>query len=171
LGGPLVITGFFLALVHLFVLGPLLALTWRQRKYMADATAVRLTRDPDTLAGALQQMTAQKGNPLLPWAAHLSVTTAGGRQRGMLGSSAVPMFPSIERRLRALAGMGAHVAPQVRRAPLWVWFVAVPLVTVLVVLVAILLPLLVYLSLVMTALFTGVPFGIVHMLLRWLGHH
>lgn len=44
LAGPLVRAGFFAGFVSAFVLGPMLAVLWRQRKYMADATAVRLTR-------------------------------------------------------------------------------------------------------------------------------
>jgi len=172
LGGPLVMTGFLGAIVNLFVLGPLLSLAWRQRKYMADATAVRLTRDPDTLAGALEQMTGQRNAPLAPWAAHMSVADHAGRQRGVFGGSAVPMFPSIERRLRALASMGAHITRAAGpKMPLKVWFIAGPLIAILVVLVGIMLPLLVYLSICLTALFGGIPFGIVHMLLRALGHH
>ena len=53
--GPLVISGFFGGLICMLVLGPLLALTWRQRKYLADATAVQLTRDPNTLGSALEK--------------------------------------------------------------------------------------------------------------------
>lgn len=172
LAGPLVITGFLGAIFNLFVLGPLLSLAWRQRKYMADATAVRLTRDPDTLSGALEQMTQQRGSPLTPWAAHMSVTDHTGQQKGVFGSSAVPMFPSIERRLRALGTMGAHINRAARpKMPLKLWLIIGPLLAVLVVLVAMLFPLLIWLSLALTMLFSGIPFGIVHMLLRWLGHH
>ncbi|MEA3177323.1 MAG: hypothetical protein QOI59_846, partial [Gammaproteobacteria bacterium] len=158
--------------VNLFVLGPLLSLAWRQRKYMADATAVRLTRDPDTLAGALEQMTKERSAPLAAWAAHMSVTDHTGQQRGVFGGSAVPMFPSIDRRLRALGTMGAHITRAAGpKIPLKLWFIIGPLIAILVVCVGIMLPLLVYLSIALTALFGGIPFGIVHMLLRWLGHH
>ncbi|HEY2400546.1 MAG TPA: M48 family metalloprotease [Steroidobacteraceae bacterium] len=172
LAGPLVMTGFLGAIVNLFMLGPLLSLAWRQRKYMADATAVRLTRDPDTLAGALQQMTKQRSAPLAPWAAHMSVTDHKGRQSGVFGGSAVPMFPSIERRLRALGTMGAHVTLAANpKIPLKIWLIATPLVVILAACVGIMLPLLVWLSLALTGLFGGIPFGIVHMILRALGHH
>jgi Zn-dependent protease with chaperone function len=172
LAGPLVMTGFLGAIVNLFILGPLLSLAWRQRKYMADATAVQLTRDPDTLAGALEQMAKQRGASLAPWAAHMSVTDTQGRQRGVFGGSAVPMFPSIDRRLRALGTMGAHITRAASpKIPFKVWLIATPLVAILVVCVGILLPLLVWLSLALTGLFGGIPFGIVHMLLRTLGHH
>ena len=41
---------FFLNLL----LGPCMALLWRTRRYLADASAVELTRNPDALARALQ---------------------------------------------------------------------------------------------------------------------
>ncbi len=50
-----------LLLVVLFLLGPLLAFTWRTRCYLADATAVQLTRDPDGLAAALKDLVASGG--------------------------------------------------------------------------------------------------------------
>ena len=43
-----------------FMLGPLIALMLRARRYLADATAVQLTRYPDGLARALQRL-AHKG--------------------------------------------------------------------------------------------------------------
>jgi Zn-dependent protease with chaperone function len=172
LAGPLVMTGFFAAIVSLFVLGPLLSFAWRQRKYMADATAVRLTRDPDTLSGALEQMTKERGAPLASWAAHMSVTDHTGQRSGVFGGSAVPMFPSVDRRLRALGTLGAHITrPAGPKMPPKLWLLIGPLLAVLAVLVAILLPLLVWVSLALTMLFGGIPFGIVHALLRWLGHH
>jgi hypothetical protein len=160
------------AIVNLFVLGPLLSLAWRQRKYMADATAVRLTRDPDTLSGALEQMTKRRGAPLASWAAHMSVTDHTGQRSGVFAGSAVPMFPSIDRRLRALGALGAHITRAAGpKMPLKLWLIIGPLVAVLAVLVAVMLPLLVWLSLALTMLFGGIPFSIVHVLLRWLGHH
>jgi Zn-dependent protease with chaperone function len=172
LAGPLVMTGFLGAIVNLFLLGPLLSLAWRQRKYMADATAVRLTRDPDTLAGALEQMTKQRSAPLAPWAAHMSVADHNGRQSGVFGGSAVPMFPSIDRRLRALVTMGAHITLATSpKIPLKIWLIATPLVAILVACVGVLLPLLVWVSLALTGLFGGIAFGIVHVILRALGHH
>jgi Zn-dependent protease with chaperone function len=172
LAGPLVMTGFLGAIFNLFVLGPLLSLAWRQRKYMADATAVRLTRDPDTLAGALETMTGARGTPLAPWAAHMSVADHRGQQAGVFGSTAVPLFPSIDRRLRALGTMGAHISRAARpQIPTRAWLIIAPLLAVLAVLVAMLFPLLIWLSLALTMLFSGIPFAIVHLLLRWLGHH
>ena len=122
LAGPLVMTGFFGAIVNLFVLGPLLSPAWRQRKYMADATAVRLTRDPTRCPGALEQMTRQRKAPLASWAAHMSVTDHTGQRGGVFAGSAVPMFPSIDRRLRALGALGAHVTRAAGpKMPLKLW--------------------------------------------------
>ena len=169
LAGPIVITGFFAGLVNLFVLGPLISLAWRQRKYMADATAVRLTRDPDALAQALQKMSGT-GAPLAPWTAHLSVIQTASNRSGPLGASFVPMFPSLDRRLRALARLGAHVSRPPRRMPLPLVLILAALIGVVGVLIAFVLYLLVILSTALTMLFTGLPFSILHLLLRWLGH-
>jgi hypothetical protein len=56
------------------VLGPLLALVWRTRRYLADATAVQLTRHPSAVAGGL--LALQRSGGLLPdgrWAAPLFI--------------------------------------------------------------------------------------------------
>lgn len=44
------------------ILGPSLALLWRTRQYLADAAAVQLTRDPDSLARALQKLNEEPAN-------------------------------------------------------------------------------------------------------------
>src|SRR5262249_47049294 len=38
------------------LVGPMLALLWRSRRYLADAAAVQLTRNPDGLAHALMHL-------------------------------------------------------------------------------------------------------------------
>ena len=54
---PLMITAlafsFTSTVFNMWLLGPLLAMTWRSRRYLADATAVQLTRNPQGLAQAL----------------------------------------------------------------------------------------------------------------------
>jgi Zn-dependent protease with chaperone function len=61
------------------LLGPCMALVWRTRRYLADASAVELTRNPDALAGALQRLA--QDNSAIPggnWAAHLFVINPKG---------------------------------------------------------------------------------------------
>ena len=64
----------FSKVAHLFLLGPALALTWRRRKYLADAAAVQLTRNPDGLARALVHARGEtRSLPGAEWAAHMFV--------------------------------------------------------------------------------------------------
>jgi Zn-dependent protease with chaperone function len=168
--GPVVMLGFFGGIVSFLVLGPLLSLAWRQRKYMADATAVRLTRDPDTLARALEKLSASGGGaPLGRWAAHLAVASGPGVRSFMAGAF-VPMLPSADQRLRALRKLGATLTRATRRVPLKKLAIMSALLGLVGVLGALLLPLLVYVSAALSALFLGLPVGIVHAVLRWLGH-
>jgi Zn-dependent protease with chaperone function len=98
---------FFLNLL----LGPCMALLWRTRRYLADAGAVELTRNPDALAGALQSLsedtTAVAGGH---WASHLFVVNPGG------DSSLRGDTPSGEQQRkfleawRATAGAGSSAA-------------------------------------------------------------
>jgi Zn-dependent protease with chaperone function len=56
----------------LTILEPSVALLWRTRRYLADATTVQLTRNPDGLAGALQKLSADGGTiPGGEWARYL----------------------------------------------------------------------------------------------------
>ena len=56
------------------VLGPSVALLWRTRQYLADASAVQLTRNPDGLSSALQRLNQDSGEvPGGGWASHLFV--------------------------------------------------------------------------------------------------
>ena len=50
------IIGVGVAFINLFLSGPLLTFAWRSRGYLADATAVDLTRDADGLARALTKL-------------------------------------------------------------------------------------------------------------------
>ena len=84
---------FFLNLL----LGPCMALLWRTRRYLADAGAVELTRNPDALAGALQRLsedtTAVAGGN---WATHLFVVNPAG-DRSMRSEG-----PSLEQQRKAM---------------------------------------------------------------------
>lgn len=168
--GPLVIVGFLGGLVSQFLLGPLVALAWRERKYMADATAVRLTRDPDALAGALAKL-AREPVDLPAWAAHLAVAGRSAGVSGMLGGMIVSVYPSFERRGRALVRLGASIAPArgggLHGAPL---ALIVILLSVAGALLCVAAGLLVVLSTMVSMLFTAMPTALLHALLRWLGH-
>lgn len=60
------------------LLGPLLAWTWRTRRFLADATAVQLTRNPDGIARGLQGLLARGGGIRGgAWADHLFVVGGG----------------------------------------------------------------------------------------------
>jgi Zn-dependent protease with chaperone function len=79
------------------LLGPCMALLWRTRRYLADASAVELTRNPEALARALQRLsedtTAVEGGE---WAAHLFVVNPSG------DSSLRGLQPSEEQKTRAM---------------------------------------------------------------------
>jgi Zn-dependent protease with chaperone function len=74
-----------------FLLEPMIALAWRQRRYLADADAVQLTRNPDGLAGGLRELVRRGG--LFPggkWAAPLFVVGPEAQQaRGVALSQAI----------------------------------------------------------------------------------
>ncbi len=75
---PLLFANLFSKIVLLVLMpllvGPLIALVWRSRRYLADSTAVQLTRNPDGMAAALVEL-LQKGGlpPGSKWSAHLFV--------------------------------------------------------------------------------------------------
>lgn len=61
-----------------FLLGPVIALLWRARRYLADASAVQLTRNPDGLAYGLDHLVRIGG--LIPGsqqASHLFIIESG----------------------------------------------------------------------------------------------
>ena len=169
LWGPVAIAGFFGGYVGTFLLGPLLAIAWRRRKYMADATAVRLTRDPDTLGQALQKIAAGGSRATLaPTVAHLSVVQPDSGTDGILGG-VVPMFPSLARRLRALATLGAHLDREPARLPLRTVVILTAGIGAMAPLVLIVVAALAYLSLAISLFATGMTVGLAHVTLRWLG--
>ena len=168
LWGPVAIAGFFGGYVGTFLLGPLLALVWRRRKYLADATAVRLTRDPDTLGQALQKIAASGSRATLaPTVAHLSIVQPDSGT-GILGG-VVPMFPSLARRLRAMATLGAHLDREPERLPPRIVVILTAAIGVTAPLVLLVIALLAYLSLAVSLFATGMTVGLAHVTLRWLG--
>jgi len=166
--GPVLLTGFLSGLVTQFFLEPLVALAWRQRKYMADATAVELTRNPDGLAAALGAI-ADSPKGIVPWTAHLAVAGDPSGQAGPFGRSIVPVFPSSQKRTVALAKMGAHVAPKPGlRMPWLAALVLAVLLSILAALMAAVVCLLVFVSTALSGLFTVMPAAFLHIVLRWL---
>ena len=72
-----------------FLVGPLIALLWRSRCYLADATAVQLTRNPNGVARGLQGL-ANKGAmiPGSQWIAHLFIIgSETAKERGQAAFS------------------------------------------------------------------------------------
>ncbi len=84
---------FFLNLL----LGPCMAMLWRTRRYLADASSVELTRNPDALARALQRLsednTSLEGGE---WATHLFIVNPKG-DSGLRG-----LQPSQEHMAKAI---------------------------------------------------------------------
>ena len=169
LAGPLVIAGFFGGVVCTAILGPVLAIGWRSRKYQADATAVQFTRNPDTLGSALEKI---RGEPVDgafgAWIAHLCVVPSpliGARS--ILGGSSAPMAPSLDKRLKALGLMGAHVTPHAgRRVPPLAWLILGPVLALVAALIGVVILGLIYVSAALSGLFTWLPAVLVHALLR-----
>lgn len=91
-----------------FLVNPLMKRAWLARRYLADATAVELTRNPQGLAGGLSSLSQQEAAiPGAAWAGHLFLT---GPQRHTGPEPAVVGFhPPVARRLERLARMGAEV--------------------------------------------------------------
>ncbi len=86
----------------------------RQREWLADASAVQFTRNPDGLAGALQKIAAEGSlvaSPYAPEAAHLFFARA---TTGVF-ASILSTHPPIEERIRRIAPHLAGEAARVRR--------------------------------------------------------
>jgi len=90
---PIVFTNMAIELTLFFflnvLLGPAMALVWRTRRYLADASAIQLTRNPDALAGALQSLS--QDNTSIPgsvWASHLFVVNPKGDSSMRVSSQA-----------------------------------------------------------------------------------
>jgi Zn-dependent protease with chaperone function len=100
---------FILMIWCIVVLNLPLALMWRARRYLADSTAVQLTRNPDALASALSQMTSQAGIPEGGEHREYMFICGVGRRRGGFDRYGVTtsMHPRPEKRLKRLGAMGA----------------------------------------------------------------
>jgi Zn-dependent protease with chaperone function len=97
---------FFLNLL----LGPCMALLWRTRRYLADASSVELTRNPDALARALQRLS--EDNTAMPggeWATHLFVINPKG-DTGLRGQQ--PSQQEMAKAIQAWASTAHMMSPQ-----------------------------------------------------------
>ena len=170
--GPVIMSGFLSGLVSSMMLTPAVALAWRHRKFMADANAVRLTRDPDAVAGALAAIgTADTRTPIAAWAGHLCVIDPGSKQNSaFLGGSYVSLFPPLPGRLKALVRQGADArhlgGAAASRQPILLTLVLALLLSGVVILLCVAVVLLVWVSLALSGLFTLLPAALLHALLR-----
>ena len=170
--GPLIMSGFLCGLVNVMMLGPLVSLAWRQRKYTADAISVQLTRDPEALDGALNAIARSgAGLSIDPWAGHLCIVDPGRTQnKGVLGKSWVSIFPPVDRRHRALVRLGAAEDSEPSAHYTHMPFPKLILLTVLLSIVGVALAVvvvgLVYVATAVSALFTVLPIALLHSILR-----
>jgi hypothetical protein len=171
--GPVFLAGFLGGLVNTMLLKPLVSCAWRERKYMADAVAVRLTRNPDAVDGALVAMDRSgAGVGIADWAGHLCIVEPrSAADGGLLGRSFVPIFPSLARRHGALVRLGAAEHDLAGRPgmslPPWAIAALAAVGVLVVVLLAVVIVMLVWVSAMISMLFTVGPTAVLHALLRY----
>jgi Zn-dependent protease with chaperone function len=110
-----------LTLLGLFV-NPLLALLWRRRRVLADASAVQLCRDPTSLARAVAALSNQAapppGDPFLAFLFPASPARGGLQSAGNFGGPEAlfpaPSLPNPNARAARLHRMGAQGAATAR---------------------------------------------------------
>jgi Zn-dependent protease with chaperone function len=101
-------------MLRLVIVGPLVGAMLRARRYLADATAVQLTRSPTEVARGLAALAGPGGSSAAPpggaWLEHLFVVAperaAQGGERAEHPAS-LGGHPKVERRLRRLVALGA----------------------------------------------------------------
>ncbi len=180
-----------MSLVNLFLAGPLLVFAWRSRVYLADASAVDLTRNPTALADALRALGDGRGLPGSAWLELLlvvggSTTPAGDPRHGQSLSDSgmvARLDPSAGARIARLERMGAQrpgqsadattagrpQAPATRRGvPLLFVVIIAPLVVIMAVLLTIAAALIVYLVAFAAFVVLLIVAGPIHEILRGL---
>ncbi len=118
-GGPIMLVVIVVAII-LAIIAPIFATliqlaASRQREFLADASAARMTRYPEGLARALEALSAD--TTAMPEASratsHLFIVQplmANGRRMGGDGSSMWSSHPSIAERVQRLRSLGAMTA-------------------------------------------------------------
>jgi Zn-dependent protease with chaperone function len=94
------------------LLGPCMALVWRTRRYLADASSVELTRNPDALAGALERLS--QDNSAIPggsWATHLFVINPSGDHSVSVGPSTEQMKQAADAWAASAGGAASTPSP------------------------------------------------------------
>ena len=106
-----------IALFTLLVFGPWVALLWRARRRLADATAVQLIRNPDGLARAIKIMEGrdvgvENGAPVSFLFPFWTRWTPDAPERSDVMAHVVGTQLELDKRLRSLRALGAsaHVA-------------------------------------------------------------
>jgi Zn-dependent protease with chaperone function len=184
--------GIGVSLINLFLAGPLLTFAWRSRGYLADATAVELTRDPDGLARALERLgDSGRDVPGTAWLELLLVVSRSGGGTPVAGTLprlsdsglVVSLVPSVAKRLARLRAMGADAvapsgqpfaarstppAPHRRFATWLLVLIIAPLVALIGILLVIATALLVYLVALAAFIVLAIVAGPLHELLRGL---
>jgi Zn-dependent protease with chaperone function len=166
------------ALGAMLVFGPALGALWRARRYLADATAVQLTRNPHGLANALHLLEGQGGFEQGQSSQLLFVVWDGIAHRSDTLGFTIPggLHPKTRRRVKRLEAVGARLQRSPRasmrlpvRAPSWALRLAMPFIALLTALmyvvlaasVVFLIGLAIFLTL-LSLLFTALGIGFVH---------
>ncbi|MGE0438846.1 MAG: M48 family metalloprotease [Gemmatimonadales bacterium] len=98
-------TNFLIFIGQTLLFGPILGAMWRARRYLADATAVKLTRSPDGLAHALQRL--QRADTRFATADSTGLLFLHWPNTG--GGPAGGWHPALARRLARLEAQGARL--------------------------------------------------------------
>ena len=104
-----------IALFTLLVFGPWVALLWRARRRLADATAVQLIRNPDGLARAIKIMegrnvAVENGAPVSFLFPFWTRWTPDAPERSDVMAHVVGTQLELDKRLRSLRALGASAA-------------------------------------------------------------
>jgi Zn-dependent protease with chaperone function len=158
------IGGIMLPTLTSFLLLPLFALSWRARRYLADATAVQLTRDPESLSQALSKLPfTNVGAPGPGWVQHLFFAS------GSL-TSMVAFHPKHQKRVNYLRRLGASLhfvppKPSARELAMTI-LVGVPLLVLVALLLGTAMFLMGVLNFMLSMLFLMPVVAVLHVLLR-----